>query len=93
MPRPPSKRYRRLAAYFETQPPSPLTRTFAQIEGLLGGPLPLGAYSPAWWAWPSMAVPQVLADIGWQVAAVDVPARTVTFTRVPTEASRADTTA
>ena len=62
--------------------------TFAAIEGLLGRPLPASARAArnyrAWWDGKNAQYPHAWHGWqrhGWQVAAIDLAAETVTFAR------------
>ena len=79
----PSK-YQPLAAYLADQPGPTAMLTFAQIEALLGFPLPPTAYTQhSWWSGAVGGHAQVRAwqAAGWRVEQVRVRARTVTFAR------------
>ena len=78
----PRKKYTPLAAWLADQGAAEVTCTVAQIEAVLGEPLPLAASMRTWWCWPSMLLPQQLASAGWGVRAVDTLQGTVTFVRV-----------
>ncbi len=82
--------YARLGDHLAAQPPrvDRVTLPFAAIEALLGRPLPPTARDPGWrgrnwwtrpdgqhYAWDGWVT------VGWEVAAVDRAAETVTFAR------------
>ncbi len=62
-----------------------VTLTFAQVEGLVGRPLPAFARNHAWW-WRNESAPDTIESypwygwlsVGWEAAA-DVPGGAVTF--------------
>ena len=78
----PRKKYTPLVAWLAGQGTDAVTCTVAQIEAVLGEPLPLAASMRTWWCWPSMLLPQQLASAGWEVQAADTLHGTVTFVRV-----------
>ena len=79
----PRKKYAPLATWLADQGVGEVTCTVAQIEAVLGEPLPLAASMRTWWRWPSLPLPQQLASAGWGVRAVDTLQGTVAFVRVP----------
>ena len=58
----------------------PVRLRFAEIAGLIGGPLPAGAYRRASW-WANTASFQVRAwrTVGWRVQHANLADQTVTF--------------
>ncbi len=80
--------YQRLADYLAAQPPETveLTLTIAEVEAMVGAPLPVSAWSGRWWSnkpygrWEVR--PWVTA--GWRVAHLSMRTvtPTVTFARV-----------
>ncbi len=79
----PSK-YQPLADALAAQHGDTARFTFAEIEALLGAPLPpMARRTRHWWRNQRSTGPHVRAwlDAGWQVAAVDPAVQTVTFTR------------
>ena len=88
MPEGRPSRYQPIGDYLAALPPATtaVTLTFAEIEGLLGAPLPLRAVRAKFWANARRAwyvPPQARAwhRAGWRVAGFDPVARTVTFAR------------
>ena len=77
------RKYARLATFLAAQSADAVTLTFAAIDALLGTPLPASAYLRSWWLNTGRWRPQVRAwlDIGWQVQALDLRERRVTFAR------------
>jgi hypothetical protein len=76
--------YERLQQYLEQAPGKQVVSTFADIEALLGRPLPREARTtPGWWAnvWGSAQGYAWLAA-GWRVVAVSCAVQTVTLVRV-----------
>ena len=67
-----------------TQPGQDITHTFAELERLIGQPLPPRAWTRAWWAnvrGPKHPQANAWLCAGWEVVDADRLARTVTFTR------------
>lgn len=85
------RKYAPLRDYLAGQPPTidALTLTFAQIEALIGGPLPVTAQTRQFWvnrrrAWDASSQARAWHDAGWRVAAVSLAhPGTVTFARLP----------
>jgi hypothetical protein len=82
--------FARLAAHLAMQPGPRLTLTFAEVEAITGGLLPLRArLQEQWWraGWHGRA-PHTLAwrATGWEVEHVDAYDGTVTFVRVESTA-------
>ena len=50
MPMPKGSRYQRLADYLTAQPDDEVRLSFAQIEAIVGAPLPPSAYMRSWWS-------------------------------------------
>ena len=66
--RPHLSKYQRLAEYLAAQPGRTVTLTFAEIEALIGAPLPAGAYAATFWASAYRKAPvRVLRAAGWHV--------------------------
>jgi hypothetical protein len=84
-------KYVLLAAHLAAQPPEmvSVTLTLAEIEAILGEPLPRGAVTRQWWYnTRNKGLMPVSMTARWQVAQVMVRTgnRTVTFTRMPPDA-------
>ena len=63
--------YQPLADALERQPTSTVTLTLAEIEALLGLPLPPSARTRAWWMnRPERGYRRLLAPLGWTVGEV-----------------------
>ena len=82
-----SSKYEPLAAWLVAQPEATVTMalTFADVERVLGGPLPsIAAVNSAWWTTIQTRYPHVEAwrSVGWEVAALDRGGRVVTFARI-----------
>ena len=77
-----SAKYHPLAQYLTAQPSDAVTLSFAEIEALLGAPLPRLAYQTGQWWWHPRG-PQTRAwrGAGWRVQRVNLWWRTVTFRR------------
>jgi hypothetical protein len=78
-------KYQPLAKHLEAQGSAVVTITFAEIDRLLGDPLPPSArqYRP-WWANEregSHVQARAWLDAGWKVDAVDLSEERVTFRR------------
>lgn len=77
-------KYQPLADFLAAQPGGEVTLTFAQIEEVVGRPLPAGAQSPAWWS-TARALQQSKAwlRVGWRVRRVATQGggHVVTFVR------------
>ena len=78
-----------LVDYLAEQPTTSVTLTLAEIETLLGRPLPRSVYTQSWWsATRHRIVRQAWVRAGWMVAAVDLRAGArpaVTFVRAVDE--------
>lgn len=84
---PQESRYALLAIWLQNQPPQKelVKPTFAQIEEIIGSPLPRSAYEHrAWWANDSVShiQSQQWLDVGWRVASVNMTEREVRFARI-----------
>ena len=90
MPRPKSSRYQRLADYLAAQPGDEVRLNFAQIEALLGAPLPTSAYVRNWW-WSKGAkrlAAQPWRAAGWEATLTQrADEWRVTFRRRPADAA------
>ena len=77
--------FRPLVDYLGDQLVNSVTLTLAQVEAVLGKPLPRIAYTRSWWTNPGLQTSHRHAWVGagWQVAVVDTrsAAPTVTFIR------------
>jgi hypothetical protein len=80
-------RYAPLGQYLAAVPGPRVTLTFAEIETLVGRPLPLSAVQYRdWWTAPATrSNPQAGSwlSVGWQVAHADLRGRMITFVRQP----------
>jgi len=75
-------RYQPLADYLAAQPGDAVHVSFAEIERILGGPLPALAYTRNWWWSRQPRTPRpLLARVGWRTAAVELWEQRVTFER------------
>jgi len=74
-------RYQPLADDLAARREQRITLTFADIEAILGAPLPLTAtVAAAWWVWPGYPHVRRWRVAGWQ-ARLDRPNRCVRFFR------------
>ena len=84
-------KYYPLQLHLAAQPGDAITLTFTQIEQIIGAPLPPSAYVRTWWAnqrgQRGHSPARAWQGAGWRVQAADMPARTVTFTRLDRLAS------
>jgi len=66
---------------------------FAEIEGIIGDNLPLGAMrNPEWWAnTGGSAQGRAWIDVGWRVQGVDLNNRKITFTRLANAKTKTET--
>jgi hypothetical protein len=79
-----SLRYIRLAAFFAGQPIEieSISLTVAEIEGLVGQPLPGNSRFPSWWRNDIHKMhSRAWLTAGWEVKGMDAATSTVTFTR------------
>jgi hypothetical protein len=78
-----SGKYRALWAWLRTQEGPRLGTTFAEIEEIIGMPLPPSARKyPAHWAgYEGSAVARAIRDAGWRARHVDMQRERVTFIR------------
>lgn len=75
-------KYDPLRDHLTSRKDAPWRVTFAEIETILGFPLPRSAYSyPAWWSNDATGHSHSLAwlDAGWKTEQVDVAGRSLTF--------------
>ncbi len=85
--RPDESRYAPLALWLQQQPlrQEKLTRTFSQIEEIIGEPLPASARQHrSWWANDSVGHVQSRQwlDVGWRVASIGMAEENITFARI-----------
>jgi hypothetical protein len=95
MPGKPARKYVPLTAFLRDQPPEVerVTLTFAEVEDLIGEPLPRTAYTQrrSWWTNGRTAYrARIWLSVGWRVAALpwapDGPSHWgVTFVRAPSD--------
>ncbi len=78
-------KYRSLWAHLMSQPGTILDMRFAEIEQLLGVPLPPSSrtHLAHWYGYEGTAVGRAIRDAGWQATAVDLQSETVRFVRQP----------
>ena len=79
-------KYQPLHDYLSRSGRSPITLTFAELETLLGTPLPASAYTNrAWWSNRSKGALQAIAwmQAGYTVKTIDLAAAQVTFQKPP----------
>lgn len=77
-------KYEPLARYLEQLPGDSWDARFAEVEKVLGFPLPSSAHQyPAWWANQDGPHSQTKGwrDAGWETNKVDLPAKRVRFVR------------
>jgi hypothetical protein len=81
MPKVPPKYYP-LQRYLEAMADAEVTLSFAELEVIIGGPLPQTALLRSWWA-NRRTQPQGRAWLtaGWQTSTVQTRQRRVTFVR------------
>jgi len=74
-------RYRALADHLAMRPEREITRTFAEIEAILGAPLSVTAQvSPSWWSGTVPPHTRTWRSLGWR-ARLEQRDRRVRFTR------------
>ena len=79
-----TSKYQPLAVYLAAQPGDTVTLTFAEVEAVIGAPLPPSAdVYHSWWSSTLSYRPQVRAwrGVGWRVQHVALRTHTVTFAR------------
>ena len=80
------RKYDPLVAYLAARPVDAVTLTLAEIEAIVGAPLPPTAYRPSFWVNSPQGVFGVRPWLraGWRVVRTDLHARppAVTFVRV-----------
>jgi hypothetical protein len=78
-----STKYEPLRRYLAALPGDRVTLRFAEIEAIVGAPLPASAENRPWWTNEAHKARQHgWGAAGWRVAHVDVHERVVTFVRV-----------
>lgn len=78
-------KYRSLWSWLSHLEPQPVTVTFAELEELMGGPLPSSCrrHLPHWHSYDGSAVARAIQDAGWKATAVDLAKERVTFVPAP----------
>lgn len=78
-------KYHRLAAWLARQKTDRLDVTFAEVEEVLGFPLPPSCrrYPPHWYGYDGSAVARAISDAGWKARNADITQERVTFERKP----------
>lgn len=76
-------KYAPLAGYLARQPGDRIPVTFAEIETVLGVPLPSSKRYPAWWSNSPTNNPmtRVWLEAGFRTEQVDIPAQRLVFRR------------
>lgn len=78
-------RYSGLAKHLSHRPDAVWEASFADVERVIGAPLPPSAYRhPAWWAnqsGPGHSQTEGWKSVGWRTAQVDIAGRRVRFER------------
>lgn len=76
-------KYRGLWAWLRTQPGNRVPATFAQIEEVIGMPLPRSCRQHAahWSSYEGSAVARAIHDAGWTAREVSIPAERLVFQR------------
>ena len=80
------RKYDPLAAYLAALPADEVTLTFAEIEAIVGAPLPATARLSSFWSTtPRLLVARPWLRAGWRVARAHLRSESpaVTFRRVP----------
>jgi hypothetical protein len=84
----PASAYLPLTAFLAACPNDEVTCTFAEIEQILGRPLPRYALTSTWWGGtPRQGYPRPWKDAGWRIKRLAVRQRWVTFARQQGESS------
>lgn len=84
-------KYDPLRKYLAAGTANPWRATFADVEAVLGFPLPQSAYAyPAWWSNDATGHSHARAwlDAGWKTEAVDLQGQNVTFRKAGGEKPR-----
>lgn len=79
-------KYEPLTHYLENQSVEIWDANFAEVERVLGFPLPRSAHEyPAWWAnqEPGHSQTRGWRDAGWETGQIDLAAKKVRFRKVP----------
>ena len=74
-------KYHLLARHLAADPGDAVTLTFAEVEALLGAPLPRSAYARSWWSAGQPSRARVWRGVGWRVQRMNPARHTVTFVR------------
>lgn len=76
-------KYDPLATYLQRQPGDRIALTFAEIETVIGRPLPASKRYPAWWSNSPTNNPmtRVWLAAGFVTEQVDIPGQSLTFRR------------
>jgi hypothetical protein len=83
-----STKYEPLRRYLAALPGERVTLRFAEVEAIVGAPLPASAGGQHWWTnYPRPARLRGWGAAGWRVAHVDAFQRLVTFVRVPPDST------
>ena len=78
--------YQPIADFLSTQDEDVVCLTYAQIEALIGSPLPDSAYTSAsHWRTKSVTVARIWTASGWEVVQVDRRGHAVVFQRLRQE--------
>ncbi len=86
-------KYEPLTHYLENRPDEIWDAGFAEVERVLGFPLPASAHEyPAWWAnqEPGHSQTRGWRDAGWETGRVDVAGKRLRFTRTRKRSRQAD---
>jgi hypothetical protein len=84
----PGSAYLPITAFLAAHQADEVTCTFAEIEQILGRPLPRYAFTYAWWSrGHERRYPQPWEGAGWRVQRIKIRQRWVTFARQQTDAS------
>ena len=76
-------KYHPLAQYLAAHNDHEVTLSFAEVEALLGAPLPPSARKRSWWHLTSASHVAAWQRVGWRVKTANLAWRTVTFVRQP----------
>ncbi len=76
-------KYRALWQHLRTHPRDEWRATFAEVEEVLGFPLPPSSrrYTAHWYGYRATAVGRAIRDAGWRATQVNLTAETVRFVR------------
>ena len=79
-------KYAQLQRCLELEPGTDVTLTFAEIEAIIGAPLPQSAGSRSWWSnRAAQSHTRTWLAVGWRVSRVQARHRRVRFVRVVEE--------